>query len=148
MKSKIEKLRGFLQAKKERDIAEAREKARRRMVKGAALSRLIRNADTRTKILAGSWALDKAEKSEEFRTMMMRDLDRVWLSRDDDRELFGFELLTDDEKARRDLSAGKPGRKKEKHGDASAPRLDSSADASATGEMPQHRIDERETEAA
>ncbi len=140
MKSKIDKLRSSLQAEKERDLAKAREKARRRMAKGAELSRLIRSADTRTKILAGSWALDKAEKSEEFRAMMMRDLDRVWLARDDDRELFGFGMLSEEEKARRELSPGKAGRKKASDAEASL------SDGSASPSLP--RVEERESEAA
>ena len=140
MKSKIEKLRSSLQAEKERDLAKAREKARKRQAKGAELSRLIRSADTRTKILAGSWALDKAEKSEEFRAMMMRDLDRVWLSRDDDRELFGFEHLSEEEKARRDISFGKAGRKKAS--DAEASPSDGAGAASLA------LVQEREVEAA
>jgi len=142
MKTKIEKLRASLRQAKERDLAKARERARKRMAKGAELSRLIRSADTRMKILAGSWVLDRAEKSEDFRTMMMRELDRFWLVRDDDRELFGFALLSEAEKARRDPETRKAARGDGEAADASASLSVGSASAPAA------ETAERETEAA
>jgi hypothetical protein len=134
----IEKLRLL----NEKSKAKEREEARKRQQRGAKISQLSRAQDTRRKVLAGSWALDAAEKSPDFHAQMMRALDKVWLWRDDDRTLFGFALLSDDEKARRELAYCKAGRKKEKHADASASRSDSSADAPATHER------QRETEAA
>ena len=87
--------------KQERAATKALEYARKAQAAKKALSAIDRKEDTRRKILAGSWALDRAAKSEEFAAAMRRDLGRAWLVRDDDRKLFGFEPLTDAEKERR-----------------------------------------------
>jgi hypothetical protein len=136
--NKLERLRQLNEKSKEKE----REEARKRQRRGALMSKLSRSEDTRRKVLAGSWALDAAAKSPDFHTQMMRALDRVWLWRDDDRTLFGFPLLSEDEKVRRDLANGKPSRKRDKNADAPAPRADSSVDA------PAPHAHARETEAA
>lgn len=108
MVSETEKIRRQLEKAK----AEERESARKAQALGAKLTQAARKEDTRRKILAGSWALDRAEKSEEFRAEMYRDLGRAWLVRDDDRELFGLEPLTAAEKEQRTIPSGprkKPG---------------------------------------
>ena len=51
-----------------------------------------RTMDTRRKILAGAWALEKAARDSEFSTMMMGEL-RTFLVRDDDRALLGLPPL-------------------------------------------------------
>lgn len=48
--------------------------------------------DTRRKILAGAWALEKATKDSDFSAMMMREL-RTFLVRGDDRALLGLPPL-------------------------------------------------------
>ena len=66
-----------------------------------AMAERERKTDTRRKILIGSWALDKCEKSEEFAADMQRDLSRFWLVRDDDRAMFSLEPLTPEQKTAR-----------------------------------------------
>ncbi|MBS0448511.1 MAG: hypothetical protein JSR59_21525 [Proteobacteria bacterium] len=78
-----------------------REAGRRAQAIGAKLSNAARAMDTRKKILVGSWALKKAERVEDFNAAMLRELDKVWLWRDDDRALFGLEALSEEEKAQR-----------------------------------------------
>lgn len=48
--------------------------------------------DTRRKILAGAWALEKAARDNEFSATMMGEL-RTFLVRDDDRALLGLPPL-------------------------------------------------------
>lgn len=90
-----------------RQAAIEREAARKRQAIGARLSHASRQEDTRRKILAGAWALRRAEASAEFSAMMLGDLDRIWLTRDDDRALFGLPPLTPEEKAAREAKPGK-----------------------------------------
>jgi hypothetical protein len=52
-----------------------------------------RKADTRRKILAGAVVLDEAEKHPEYKAALFRLLDR-FLTRPDDRALFGLEPLS------------------------------------------------------
>lgn len=134
-----EKLKKLI-ASREKAEARLREIKRKQQERASKISEQERIDDTRRKILAGSWALDAAEKSPEFRAQMMRAFDNVWLWRDDDRALYGLKLLSEEEKVRRELAYGKSGRKKAKHADASASRSEGSADASTT--------QLRETEAA
>lgn len=128
MLSKIEKLRQL----NEKSRAKEREEARKRQRRGSEISKLSRSADTRKKILAGSWLLDAIEKLPELKAQMMRGLDKAWLVRDDDRQLFALPFLSDEEKQRRELAIGRAKRKKNSEADAAATRFDSSAEASAS----------------
>jgi hypothetical protein len=60
--------------------------------KRALLSRRERAADTRRKILVGAIVLAKVEQGELDATQLRAWLDAA-LTRDDDRRLFGFEVL-------------------------------------------------------
>ena len=51
-----------------------------------------RKIDTRRKVLAGAWALDKVARDNQFAAMAMEDL-RNFLTRDDERALFGLPPL-------------------------------------------------------
>lgn len=53
-----------------------------------------KKADTRRKILAGAAVLDEAEKHHAYKVGLMRLLDS-FLSRPDDRKLFGLEPLSE-----------------------------------------------------
>ena len=107
----IHKVKKQLEEQLARSQAKIREEARKAQTLGAKLSNAGRQIDTRRKILVGSWALEKASRSEEFNATMARELDRVWLSRDDDRALFDLPPLSEDEKTRREIAAGKSARK-------------------------------------
>lgn len=134
-----------LQKQLEREQAEHREAGRKVQSTAGLLTDALRKEDTRRKILAGSWAIDAAEKDEEFRMRMMRDMSRAWLVRDDDRELFGLELLSEEEKQRREIrrAPGRPRKSKTDVPEASASATLSEDSASAVA-----LITERETEAA
>ncbi len=73
---------GQLKAKQE--LAEAK--------KLTALMKKDRASDTRRKILAGAFVLDAAEKDEASKTKLMNGLNK-FLTRDDDRILFGLAPL-------------------------------------------------------
>jgi large subunit ribosomal protein L7/L12 len=55
-------------------------------------SKAQRTTDTRKKILVGAFMLDKMEKNEETKTKVLGQLDQ-YLTRSDDRELFGLQPL-------------------------------------------------------
>jgi large subunit ribosomal protein L7/L12 len=57
-------------------------------------SKAQRATDTRKKILVGAFMLDKMEKNEETKTKVLSQLDQ-YLTRSDDRELFGLPQLPD-----------------------------------------------------
>ena len=57
----------------------------------ARLSAANRKADTRRKILAGAWALDRASRSEMAAAKLRRGLD-AYLTADRDRALFDLPL--------------------------------------------------------
>lgn len=88
-----------LTAARQKAEAKLRELKRRELDRAAKLSGDARKADTRRKVLAGSWLLDEAEKDAGLRERMTRALERFWLVRDDDRRLFGFDVLTEEQKA-------------------------------------------------
>jgi len=62
--------------------AEARQRARQ--------SKAERAADTRRRILLGAWLLQRMRQDEALRARVVAELD-AWLTRDDDRALFGLE---------------------------------------------------------
>lgn len=97
MSDKFEKLK----RRAERDNARALEYARKAKKAEKALQELERNADTRRKILVGSWMLDKANRMPELGASLLRELNNFWLYRDDDRALFGFPVLDEAEKEKR-----------------------------------------------
>ena len=122
----------------EREQARQREAARKAQALGARLSTATRHNDTRRKILAGSWVLDKIEKSEDFRAMVLKELDRIWLSRDDDRALFELAPLSDEEKKRREIPGSKRNSRTAVQEEAASRTVDAAADLAL----------ERESEAA
>jgi hypothetical protein len=92
-----EKLRERLAAEQ----AKLRQQARKVQAIGSKLSVTARAKAERKKYLAGSWALDREQRDPAFAEMMRQGLDRVWLVRDDDRALWGFPPLPEEEKQRR-----------------------------------------------
>jgi len=62
--------------------AEARQRARQ--------SKAERAADTRRRILLGAWLLQRMKQDEALRSRLLADLD-AWLTRNEDRALFGLE---------------------------------------------------------
>jgi hypothetical protein len=89
--SREEKLR--LQLVKTQQKLNASQRAAQRI--GAQLTKLARSTDTHRKVVAGVWALGKAEADAEFKAMMLRDLNRT-LWRDDERDAYGLERLPAD----------------------------------------------------
>ena len=70
-------------------------KAKQELLEAKKLNALLkkdRASDTRRKILAGAFVLDAAEKDDASKTKLMNGLNK-FLTRDDDRILFGLEPL-------------------------------------------------------
>jgi len=67
--------------------AEARQRARQ--------SKVERAADTRRRILLGAWLLERMKKDETLRARLVAELD-AWVTRNDDRALFGLEPRSHD----------------------------------------------------
>lgn len=61
--------------------------------KKSAETKAMRATDTRKKILIGAFMLDRMAKSEETKTKVLGQLDQ-YLTRADDRELFGLPAIT------------------------------------------------------
>lgn len=61
--------------------------------KKSAETKAMRATDTRKKILIGAFMLDRMAKSEETKTKVLGQLDQ-YLTRVDDRELFGLPAIT------------------------------------------------------
>jgi hypothetical protein len=95
-----------LKAKREKLESQLRELKRKEARAAASLSEQARKDDVRRKCLRSSWLEDLITRDREihetsgaqFGARMMRELDRLWLIRDDDRVLFGLPILTDAEK--------------------------------------------------
>lgn len=85
----------------EREEQITRRSVPKRLRLAAKLSTRSRAKNERRKYLAGSWALDRAERDPEFAAMMRQGLDRVWLVRVDDRGLWDLPPMPDDEKQER-----------------------------------------------
>ena len=81
---KGEKLEKLLAQRKALDERIKKEQNRQNAIK--------RKADTRRKILAGAAVLDESEHNAKYKTALYGLLER-FLTRDDDRALFGFEPL-------------------------------------------------------
>jgi len=75
------------QVKAEIQAAEARQRARQ--------SKAERAADTRRRILLGAWLLERMKKDEALRARLLAELD-AWVTRNDDRALFGLEPRSHD----------------------------------------------------
>jgi large subunit ribosomal protein L7/L12 len=79
------------------EAEKAAERAKKKAAEAAALERKLksreaaeeRKRDTRRKILAGSMQLELASRDEEVKRRMLIALDK-YLTRDDDRSLFGL----------------------------------------------------------
>jgi hypothetical protein len=86
--AKLDRLRAAeAKVKAELQAAEARQRARQNKAKRAA--------DTRRRILLGAWLLERMKKDEALRARLVAELD-AWVTRNDDRALFGLEPRSHD----------------------------------------------------
>jgi len=75
----------------EAKLKQAKERKKKAEARGRSMeAKKARSIDTRKKILAGSYVLEKASKDSMAHTRLMAGLDQ-FLTRPDDRAIFGFD---------------------------------------------------------